>query len=71
MSEEQPANTKKKPDLYAYVVRDFETKDGVQGANWHQIGAAWFNKDGEGINLQLDALPVSGRIVLRKPKEKA
>jgi hypothetical protein len=27
--------------------------------------------DGEGINLQLDALPVSRRVTLRKPNEKA
>jgi len=45
--------------------------DGVQDSAWSQIGAAWFNKDGEGINLQLDALPVSGRVTLRKPKGKA
>jgi hypothetical protein len=55
--------TTKKPDLLAYFVRDFEIKDGTQGANWQQIGAAWFNKDGEGIILQFDALPVSGRVV--------
>jgi len=27
-------------------------------------------KDGKGFNLTLEALPVSGRIVLRKPKER-
>jgi hypothetical protein len=41
------------------------------GSVWSQIGTAWFNKDGEGINLQLDALPVSGCVTLQKPKEKA
>lgn len=37
---------------------------------WTRIGAAWKHKDGEGMNLQLDLVPVGGgRIVLRTPKE--
>jgi hypothetical protein len=38
---------------------------------WIRIGAAWTNKDGKGLNLTLDALPHSGRTVLRvfTPKE--
>ena len=59
-----------KPDLNAYAVRDFEKKDGGKDAAWRLIGAAWFHKDGEGVDVVLDAVPVSGRIVLRKPKEK-
>jgi hypothetical protein len=36
---------------------------------WTRIGAAWQHKDGEGMGLQLDLLPVAGgRIVLRAPK---
>ncbi|KPP83041.1 MAG: hypothetical protein HLUCCA04_02900 [Oceanicaulis sp. HLUCCA04] len=40
-------------------------------ARWTEIGAAWSNKDGKGFTLQLDALPVTGRIVMRliEPKE--
>ena len=44
----------------------------VQGddkARWTRIGAGWLNKDGKGINLVLDAVPLSGRIVLREVSE--
>lgn len=37
---------------------------------WTRIGAAWKHKDGEGLNLQLDLVPLAGgRIVLRSPKD--
>jgi hypothetical protein len=54
-----------KPEYIAYAVRSFE-KDGEKKGRWPEIGAAWKNKDGEGFNLTLDAVPVDGRIVLRK-----
>lgn len=37
---------------------------------WTKIGAAWAHEDGEGYNLQLAALPISGRLVIRKAKPK-
>ncbi|MFM9850237.1 MAG: hypothetical protein ACKVP3_24155 [Hyphomicrobiaceae bacterium] len=37
---------------------------------WTRIGAAWDHKDGGGLTLQLDLVPViAGRIVLRAPAE--
>ena len=53
------------PDYYAYVVTKRESKD---KAFWTNIGAAWENKDGEGLNIKLNALPLHGEIVLRRPK---
>ena len=40
---------------------------------WTPIGAAWPNRDGKGFNLSYDAVPLSGRIVLRliTPREAA
>jgi hypothetical protein len=35
------------------------------GAIWTPIGAAWPNKDGKGFNLSCDAVPLTGRLVLR------
>ncbi len=35
---------------------------------WHRVGAAWDHKDGRGVTLVLDTLPVNGRVVLREPK---
>jgi len=66
MSEEAKKN---KPDLLAYSVRNFGTGDNER-STWRQIGVAWFHQDKQGFDVVLDALPVSGRVVLRAPKEK-
>ena len=55
---------KSKPDLNAYVVTGTAEKP-----FYTKIGAAWKNKVG-GYGLDLDAIPVNGRIVLFPPKEK-
>ena len=34
-------------------------------AFWTKIGAAWQHKDGDGFNVSLTALPLSGRITAR------
>lgn len=56
----------KKPSHYAYVV----SGDGDK-KTWVRIGAAWANADGNGLNIVLDAVPVSGRLTLRTPSDKA
>lgn len=40
--------------------------DGKKGW-WTRIGTAWKNKDGS-INITLDALPLNGQLVMRKPQ---
>lgn len=53
----------KKPDLIAYNVVEGNTDN-----YWTQIGAAWSNSKG-GFNIRLNAMPLSGEIVLLPPKE--
>ena len=55
----------KGPDYIAYVVTK---REGQDKSFWTDIGAAWDNKDGEGLNIKLSALPIDGEIVLRRPK---
>lgn len=38
-------------------------------ARWNRIGAAWAHKDGQGLNLKLEAMPLTGRIVVRVRSE--
>ncbi|PRD44511.1 hypothetical protein C5748_07395 [Phyllobacterium phragmitis] len=38
-------------------------------AFWTKIGCAWQHGDGEGFNVALSALPISGRLVIRSKKE--
>ena len=57
---------KPKPVCLAYVVETI----GEDETFWTCIGAAFQHKDQLGMNLVLRALPVGGRIVLRKYNEK-
>ncbi len=56
-------STSRKPQFYAYAVVGEGEK-----ASWTKIGAAWAHGKGGGFNVDLDALPVNGRIVLKEPK---
>ena len=53
----------KRPSHAIYIVDG----DG-ENAFWTKIGAAWPHEDGEGFNLTLTALPLTGRLVVRKPR---
>jgi hypothetical protein len=55
-----PAEPPRQPTHRLYRVNG----DG-KAAIWTPIGAAWPNKDGKGFNLNCDAVPLTGRIVLR------
>ena len=55
-----PAETPRRPTHRLYRVNG----DG-KAAIWTPIGAAWPNKDGKGFNIQLDAVPLDGRVTLR------
>jgi hypothetical protein len=61
----QPAS--KTPSHIAYHVRHREGGKGF----WTRIGSAWAHKDGNGFNIQLESMPVDGRITLRDASEKA
>lgn len=57
--------------LIAYTVKTVPaTQDTPEESFWTRIGSAFEHKDGKGFNLELEALPVNGRIVLREPKPK-
>ena len=55
------------PAYHAYSVTAAEQDS---KSTWTRIGALWPHKNGDGFNLQLDCLPLDGRVVLRKPKPK-
>ncbi len=61
------ATTSKTPSHVAYQVRDTESGEGF----WTRIGSAWPHQDGQGFNIQLDCVPLSGRITLRVKSDKA
>lgn len=57
-----PANDTKAPDFLAWHVANKGEK-----AYWTKVGAAWFHRDHQGLSLQLEVVPINGRIVLRTP----
>ncbi len=55
----------RKPNFVAYNVQP--SRDGK--GYWNRIGAAWAHKDGRGHEIQLDSLPVDGRVTLREMRQ--
>ena len=66
MSNTNETTTSKSPSHAVYQVRDREGQKGI----FTRIGAAWPHRDGNGFNLQIDAVPLDGRITLRVITEK-
>ncbi len=65
-TETQPHTSTKAPTHIAYQVRG---KKGEK-SYFTRIGAAWPNKSGNGFQIQLDAVPLDGRITLVVATEK-
>jgi hypothetical protein len=62
--------TKNRPTHTAFSVRKYQ-KNGEHRSDWTPVGVAWLHNDGEGFDIVLEAIPVSGRIALRKNKPKS
>ena len=58
--------SKKQPQLIAYCVKN---RGEGQSAIWIKVGAAWAHAGKPGFSIELDALPVDGRLVLIEPRE--
>ena len=56
------------PFMEVWSVRD--SADPERKSHWKHVGRAFWNRDGS-INVLLDALPLSGKLQIRKPKEEA
>lgn len=54
-----------KPDMIAYSIR--ESSDGR--VFWNRVGASFKHRDGKGVDLLLDTLPIDGRVTMREYRE--
>lgn len=59
-----PSTETKAPDFIAWHVAQKGDK-----SYWNKVGASWKHKDGKGMTLQLEVVPINGRIVLRVPSD--
>jgi hypothetical protein len=68
MENDKKSTTGKRPTHAAWWVKEREGKTD----DWRQIGVAWNHADGKGISVDVDCVPLNGRIVLRliEPKPK-
>lgn len=65
-SDNQNKNQNRAPSHIAYQVREGEENKSY----FNRIGAMWAHKDGEGFNIQLDSLPVDGKVTVRSVQER-
>jgi hypothetical protein len=65
-------NTETKPSGKAPTHIVYHVRDRGEGQKsfWTRIGAAWAHADGKGFNVQLEVVPLDGRISLRVASEK-
>jgi hypothetical protein len=81
---ERPTEPKRSPDMGTeapavngsdrydvLVVEKYEDEAGAEKSNWTRIGVAFPHKDGNGLNVELKAIPVSGKLVIRRHDAKA
>ncbi len=61
------ASDDKRPSHRVYTVIKKHEKD--ENPFWLNIGSAWEHADEKGFNIQLQASPLDGRLVLRELKE--
>ena len=62
---ETQTTASKSPSHVVYQVRDREGGKGF----FTRIGAAWPHRDGKGFNVQIESVPLDGRITLRVASE--
>jgi hypothetical protein len=65
MTDQNQTQTTHSPRHVAYHVRESALSKGF----WNRVGVAWTNKDG-GFTIQLDSLPLDGRIVCQLADKK-
>ena len=66
MNDEAQKSQGVQPKLKPYLLGCTVRSDGSgERSYWSKIAVAWAHKDGNGYNVQMEALPVNGKLVLR------
>ncbi len=56
-----------RPDFVVHCVTGF----GRGKSRWKEVGVAWWNKDRASFTVMLDAVPLSGRLVVMRPRPRS
>jgi hypothetical protein len=70
MTDTIKSNSSRSPSHAAYHVREIGKPTDGKKAIWTRIGSAWQHADGSGFNIQVDCVPLDGRITLRVASER-
>ena len=57
------------PYLNVFTVREYESSSGQKAKSWTKVGVAFPHREGPGFSLELNALPLDGRLVALVPSE--
>ena len=57
------------PYLNVFTVKEFEAKDGTTARNWTKVGVAFPHTEAEGFNIELQCVPLDGKLVVLPPHE--
>jgi hypothetical protein len=63
------SDASKKPTHRAYTLLPRKGDNGEDEKFWLNIGSVFAHTDGKGFNVNLEALPLDGKLVLRELKE--
>lgn len=62
----QPQPTSDPVERYdVLVVEQYQDSGGAEKSSWTRVGVAFPHKDGQGMNVELRAMPVTGKLVIR------
>jgi hypothetical protein len=53
------------------IVEKYEDETGAEKSSWTRVGVAFPHRDGNGLNVELKAIPVSGKLVIRRHEAKS
>ena len=57
------------PYLNVFTVREYESGSGQKAKSWTKVGVAFPHRESPGFSLELNALPLDGRLVALVPSE--
>ncbi len=61
--------TQSQKPIAVYITKEI-TRGGKQSTAWIRGGAAFPHKDGVGLNIHLDVLPMDGKLVVLPPRDR-
>jgi hypothetical protein len=67
----EPSSTTTADRYDVFVVENYEDGAGTEKSNWTRVGVAFPHKDENGLNVELRAIPVNGKLVIRRHEAKS